>query len=228
MAELNIFIYKKGNSIIHKLHPTLKVILMVLSSYVITTGNNFILLYYISIIIFGFFISKLPLKLLLKDLKYLLFLGVIISLSESSIISGLIYTVRIGEMILLGTIFTGTTRPEDIAPGLFKIIRSRRIAQNIALTIGLIPTFLISWKEIESSLNSRGLYIRKNPLRILNGIVLPLLIETFKKADSISMAMESRCYTGWVEEEIRDTRINIPIIILIIFPYPLLIGKLLL
>ncbi len=228
MADINIFIYKKGNSLIHQLHPTLKIVLMILSSYLITTGETLLLFYYITIILFAFFISKLSLSLLLKDLRYLLILGVIISLFESSIYSGLIYTARIGEMLLLGTIFTGTTRPEDIAPGLFKIIRNKKIAQNISLTIGLVPTFLISWKEIESCLNSRGLYIRKNPFRILNGIVLPLLIETFKKADYISMAMESRCYTGWMEEEITDTKINIPIIILIILPYLISIGRLLL
>lgn len=228
MADIKLFIYQKGSSSIHKTHPTQKILLLILTSYFLTTGSLYILLYYLVVILLGFYISKLDIKLLFKDLKYLLVLTIIITIFQGSIKNSLIYTLRIGEMLILGTIFTGTTKPNEIAPGLYKLIRNRKIAQNISLTINLIPTFLIGWKEINQSLNSRGLYLSKNPFRKLFGIAIPLLIETFKKSEDISMAMESRAYSGWNNTEIEDNKINIIMLIIFISPFLLLIKKLLL
>jgi len=219
MAELNIFIYKKGDSPIHRTHPTVKIILLMLSSYMISKGNIFILSYFSILILSGFFITTLSIKMLFKDIKYLIILGVIISILQLSVKGALIYILRIGDILLLGTIFIGSTRPNEISPGIYNIVRSRRLAQNISLTINLIPTFIITWKEIELSARSRGVYIKRNPLNLVKGLLVPLLIETFKKADTISRAMDSRSYNGWIKEDIEDRNINFQLILLVLLPY---------
>lgn len=223
MATLNLFIYKEDVTILHKMHPTLKIILMGFISFLLTYGNNIILVYYTTLVLIGFILSKLNIYLILKDLKYIIFLGSILTIFSGDIIPSVIYTLKIGIIILLGTLFMGTTRPEDITPGLYNIIRNKKLTENISLTIRLIPTFLISWGEIEESLKSRGLYLSKNPLKIIFNITIPLLIETFKRGDSISMAMESRCYSGWVKSKVFERGISISIIALTISPTLLLI-----
>lgn len=237
MAQVNLFIFKKGESKLHKTHPTLKILLMFASSMLITTGSNIVLIYYLLLILLGFYKSKLKLSLLLKDIKYILIIALLIILFQvilssgnkiSILLSSLIYSLRIGEIILLGTIFMGTTEPSEITPGLYKVLRNKKIAENISLTIRLIPTFLIGWKEIEESLNSRGLYLIKNPFRFMSAVSLPLLVETFKKADQISMAMDSRCYSGWSDESINNTKLDVIIISLTLLPSLLLIKRLLL
>lgn len=233
MANLDLFSYTKVNSRLHRTHPTLKIVLLSLISFSIVYGSKYALIYYLILIIFGFITSKLT--LLFHQFKYLLFITISITLfqivinrdfSIIAIVNTLIYILRITEVILLGNLFTGTTRPQDITQGLYNIIRNKKLSENISLTIRLIPTFLISWNEIEQSLNSRGLYLRKNPFVLLKNISIPIIVDTFKKADSISTAMESRCYSGWIEEKVRDTNIDIPLIIIVILPYLLWIGML--
>lgn len=237
MADIKIFIYSSGNSRLHKAHPTLKILLITISSLLITMGSYTTLFYYGVLLLFGFYNSGLGLSLLLKDLKYIIIIGISLVLFQGLLTSeerltilktSLIYLVRIGEIILIGTLFTGTTKPEDITPGLYRIIRNKKVSENISLTLRLIPTFLISWKEIEESLNSRGLYLIRNPFRFIGSISIPLLVETFKKADSISIAMDSRCYIGWIEENIIDRKIDLILIISVILPVLLQTGKLLL
>ncbi|MGL1890278.1 MAG: energy-coupling factor transporter transmembrane protein EcfT [Spirochaetaceae bacterium] len=227
MASVNLFIYQLGDSTIHKMHPTLKILLSSLLTIQIVKANYYTLTYITILILFGFYVSKLSFKLILKDLRYVIFLSITLIFFQiifsvdtvlESVIYSLTYVLRVTLMILLGTLFTGTTPPQDITPALFKIIKIKKIAEYLSLTIRLIPTFLISWKEIEMSLNSRGLYLVKNPFKIMSRISIPLLVETFKRADMVSMAMESRSYTGWLVNDVTTKEINIKAILFVTLP----------
>ena len=231
MAEVVLFSYQKGDSRIHRLHPTLKILMLFFVAIGVTYGDLLTLLYYIVLIGLSFYKSKISKNLF--QMKYITLLAVTIFLFQVVLIkditfeaikNSILYVVRISSVILLGRIFTETTRPDDITPGIYNIIRSRRVAQNISLTIRLIPTFLISWSQIQLALKSRGLYLRKNPFIILKNITIPLLVETFKKSDSISNAMESRCYTGWVKCKTFEDNLDILLIVLTTLPHLLQIG----
>lgn len=234
MAEIELFTYDKGCSRLHKTHPTLKIIILSVISISITYGSNFYLVYYLLLLLLGFYTSGI--KKVFNELKYILFISLSLLLfqlllkgdfSIEAILTIGIYILRIFLIILMGRLFTGTTRPEDITPGLFNILRNKKLTENISLTIRLVPTFFIGWAEINETLNSRGLYMRKNPIYILKNISIPLLIETFKNADIISQAMESRCYTGWVKTEATETKIDFLIIFLVTIPHLQLIKMLL-
>lgn len=234
MAEIKLFTYTKGQSPIHKTHPTLKIILLAIISISITYCSALYLYYYLSLLLLGLYISKI--KNIFNEIKYITFISITLILfqiilvrdfSVDSILSIGIYILKICALLLMGRIFTGTTKPEDITPGLYNILRNKKLAENISLTIRLVPTFLISWGEIKETLNSRGLYLRKNPLYILKNITIPMLIETFKKSDSISIAMESRCYKGWIKNDVIDNKIDIILIVLVIIPHLLRIKMLL-
>lgn len=234
MAEIELFSYVKGQSCIHKTHPTLKIILLAIISISITYCTPLYLYYYLSLLLLGLYISKI--KKIFNEIKYIVFILITLILfqivlvrdfSVESLLSIGIYILRICALLFMGRIFTGTTKPEDITPGLYNILRNKKLAENISLTIRLVPTFLISWGEIKETLNSRGLYLRKNPLYILKYITIPMLIETFKKSDSISVAMESRCYYGWIKKDVINNKIDIKLIILVIIPHLLRIKMLL-
>jgi len=227
LANINLFTYCRGDSVLHRCHPTLKIVSMILISVLITKGSLFMTLYFLSIVIISYIVSKLKFRLILKDVKYLVLLLVLLLIIQRD--PGVyLYILKIGIILAFGTIFTGTTRPNDISPGLYKIFPNKFIARNIGLTINLIPTFIISWQEIEIALKSRGLYLRKNPFRIIIGLGIPLVIQTFKKADTISLAMESRLFTGNYLGDIEAREINPLVIIPSVLPLLLLLKKLLL
>lgn len=226
MAEIVLFSYEKGDSKIHKLHPTLKILLLSLISISITYGSIFTVIYYILFIALGFYISGIEGDI--RQSKYIVFLTIMVILfqivftgdfSLETILITALYVVRISLIIFMGKLFTATTKPDDITPSIYNLLPSMSIAENISLTIRLIPTFLISWSEINQTLKSRGLYLRKNPFYILRNITIPLLIETFRKSDTISSSMESRCYSKWVKCKVSENRIDILIILLAILPH---------
>lgn len=217
MAKIELFIYKEGRSFLHRLHPTLKIVLMMILAFQVTYGSLYIISYYLLITLIGFYSTKI--KIPFKEVRYILFLYIILLLTKTGLLTSLIYMLRIIIIIFSGALFTGTTRPDDITPGLYKILRVKKLCQNISLTIKIIPSFLIAWNEIEENLKSRGLYIRRNPFRILFNTAIPLLIETFRKSENLSIAMESRFYNGWIEKDIIEKKINIPLIIIITIPY---------
>lgn len=237
MAQIDFFTYNKKDTIIHSTHPTLKIILIALLSITLTRGTIFELMYSISIIVIAYFVSLIPLKSLVKEFRYILFLISSLTVFQfllggldiiEALSSAAYYGLRITGLITLGSIFINTTKPQEITPGVYNIIRSKQISEFISLTIKLIPTFIIGWSHVDESLKSRGLYLSKNPFRIMKHLSIPLLVETFKRANSISISMESRGYNGWIKTDIENKRLPIFLVIPVIIPYLLQIKMLLL
>ncbi|MBN2618339.1 MAG: energy-coupling factor transporter transmembrane protein EcfT [Spirochaetales bacterium] len=224
MAEINIFNYIPGKSRLHKLHPSIKIILMLIISGLTLYGDIYFTIYYFILSIIATKFCKI--KIGKVQIKYLIFIFVSMSVFQYFFSQGVDYSIKIVTIILYGNIFTSTTKPSDITPGLYILIRNRRISENLSLTIRLIPMFLLGWSEINDTLNSRGLFVQKNPFRKIYYITIPLLVETIKRADNISAAMDSRNYNGWTNEEIKYREIYLSIIIIVLLPCLLLIKKL--
>lgn len=65
----------------------------------------------------------------------------------------------------------------------------------VGLTLSLIPLVFDTYREISDAQAARCLQGRRNPLRRLRLLVLPLMLKTFGRADHLAEAMESRCYS---------------------------------
>lgn len=236
MAQIDFFTYNKKNTILHKTHPTLKIILIALLSITVTRGSLLELIYSVALITVSYFAAQIPFKSLIKELRYIIFLIASLTLFQfllgglsfiESLNSAGYYGLRIAGLITLGSIFINTTKPQEISPGVYNIVRNKQVSEFISLTIKLVPTFIIGWSRVDESLKSRGLYFSKNPFRIMKHISIPLLVETFKRADSISTSMESRGYKGWIKADIENKKISVFLIIPVIIPYLLQIKTLL-
>jgi energy-coupling factor transporter transmembrane protein EcfT len=221
MAELNIFHYWPGNSIFHRMDGRIKLLCMVLLS--ITAGvvieiPDFIILTIVLVVVFiG---ARLPGMVILKEMRYFAFWMLVIILTHSfsvpgapilllpigkltreGLMSGLLFVWRLMLMIIIGTIFTGTTSLSNLRNiiewflRLIPFLPASRVATILSLTFKQIPLIFDRASEILDAQRSRCIENRHHPLRRIRFLMVPLFLRIFSQADEIAYAMEARCYS---------------------------------
>jgi len=221
MAQMTFFHYMHKNTVIHQMDARIKLLCMLLLSLSTALASKWqhyvIPLFLVAV---ALVIAKLPVTTLLKEMKFFAFIMLIVfvsnaftipgdsllefsigSISIHGVIRGGHFIGRFTLIILISIIVTSTTsflaykkviewylRPIPFIPEV-------RIATMVNLIFMLIPVILDSHKELMEAQKSRCVELRKNPIKRLKFIVLPLLNRTFQRADEIVYAMESRCYS---------------------------------
>lgn len=110
-------------------------------------------------------------------------------------------------LLIAGTsILTLTTSPIELTDGIEKLLRpiGKEIAHELAMmmTIALrfIPTLIDETDKIMKAQKARGADFDSGNIiqkaKNLVPLLVPLFISSFRRADELAMAMESRCYRG--------------------------------
>ncbi|NTW05977.1 MAG: energy-coupling factor transporter transmembrane protein EcfT [Peptococcaceae bacterium] len=219
MAQLIAFNYFYRDSVIHSLDVRIKFVTMILFSAAIgriTSPNQFI---GVSLILLAAMVlSRLPFAELFRQMRYfgLLILGIIVihsfsvsgtkiapipGLTVEGFVLGLFFSWRLFLVIIICVIFTGTTALKQLRKGIewflhpIPFLPASRIATMINLVFVLIPMLFDQASEILDAQKARCIEVNRNPIRRIKYLTVPLLLQTFKRADELIMAMESRCYT---------------------------------
>ena len=234
MAELNIFHYIPKKSIIHNMDGRMKLICMILFTMAAgIAARIFDLTILTSVLVIALIGSRLPIKNLLTEIRYFLFLiGMVIVFNSFSVPgtpitsipirgitweglnSGLMYGWRLFLIILICTILTGTT-PLSLLKSVIEwflspipFVPEARVATMFSLTFVLIPLVFDQASEMREAQKARGIEGRKNPIARVRFLIFPLLLHTFMRADEMVMAMESRCYSEVRTKAVFKTNIN--------------------
>lgn len=108
---------------------------------------------------------------------------------------------RLSLLVVLGSLLAGTTQVVSIQAALawylrpFPFLRGGRIATMVGLTVTLIPLIFDSYREVSEAQASRGAGSIRNPIRRIALLAFPLLLKTFRRADTLAAALESRSYS---------------------------------
>jgi len=234
MAELNIFHYIPQKSIVHNMDGRIKLICMILFTVAAGIATRILDLTILTfILLIALIVSKLPIKNLLTEIRYYLFLiGIIVVVNSFSVPgtpitsipirgltweglnSGLIYGWRLILIILICTILTGTI-PLSILRNVIEwflapipFVPEARVATMFSLTFVLIPLVFDQASEMREAQKARCIEGRKNPLARVIFLLFPLLLHTFMRADELVLAMESRCYSEVRTKAVFKTNIN--------------------
>lgn len=122
------------------------------------------------------------------------------SITEQGLNEGILVAFRFFLVMLTGLLFSITTKPSSVKSAVqwfFKpipFVPEKRVAVMISLSLGFMPVILKQAKEISDAQKARCSDLQKNPVKRITRLVLPLLKKTFLSADSLVLAMESRCY----------------------------------
>ncbi|KYG29490.1 energy-coupling factor transporter transmembrane component T family protein [Alkalihalobacillus trypoxylicola] len=106
-------------------------------------------------------------------------------------------TLKYLTVIPVALLFIVTTNPSEFAASMNKMGISYRISYSVALALRYIPDVQRDFRNIAQSQQARGLDMSSNekwPKRIKNAatIIIPLILSSLEKIDTISHAMELR------------------------------------
>ena len=130
------------------------------------------------------------------------------SVTSAGIESAVFVAIRLALLLLSGSLLTLTTTTLDITEAFERLLSPlRRIgvpAHEFALVMGIalrfLPQFVDEFRTIRAAQASRGAKLATSPTRSgLNGLtslLVPLFASAFRHADTLSSAMEARCYHG--------------------------------
>ena len=116
--------------------------------------------------------------------------------------------VRLTLLLLSGSLLTLTTTTLDITEASERLLEPlRRLgvpAHEFALVLGIalrfLPQFVDEFRTIRAAQVARGAKLASSPTRSglsgLTSLLVPLFTSAFRHADTLSAAMDARCYHG--------------------------------
>ena len=131
-----------------------------------------------------------------------------LKITDLGIINGVYISLRIVLIVMASAILTFTTKPSDLADGLEKSfgflnkikVPVHEIAMIISLALRFIPTLMSETEKITKAQKARGAkFDGENILERVKSflpLLVPLFVSAINRALELSVAMESRCYTG--------------------------------
>lgn len=120
---------------------------------------------------------------------------------------GLFVGCRLVLLLLLGSLLTMTTTSIDVTEATERLLspfaRVGLPAHEFAFVMGtalrFLPQFSDEFQSIRAAQLARGARLSTSPVRgmaALSSMVVPLFASVFRHADTLSAAMEARCYHG--------------------------------
>ncbi len=225
--------YYESNSFVHRLDPRTKILILILDIvFLFLTKNIYSLIVPAVQIFLILIISKVPAKMFFKNIKTILpiiiFTTVInlfyatggtvlltvwhFTITTAGIFRAVYMASRIILLILLSSVLTYTTTPNDITDAIESLLSFLRIfglrnavhmlAMMMTIALRFIPTLVEETEKIMNAQKARGADLENGRLidriKALIPILIPLLISSVRRAYELAEAMECRCYNGGV------------------------------
>ena len=182
MAAKTVLNYLPRESVIHKLTGTTKLAFFLLFTFAsMITYNTWVLLGLFAVSLAAFKLSKIK----FREVRFMMiFMLVFISLK---------YFVALPVAIL----FISATNPSEFAASLNSIGISYKVGYSVAIALRYIPDIQRDYHSISQAQQARGVELGKNEhffARLKNSvnILLPLILTSLNRIDTISNAMELR------------------------------------
>lgn len=131
-----------------------------------------------------------------------------IRITEEGLVRALFMGFRLVILIMGSSLLTYTTSPIRLTDGIeallkpFEIIKvpAHEIAMMMTIALRFIPTLMDETDKIMKAQMARGARFDSKKLiekaKSFLPLLVPLFVSSFKRADELALAMESRCYRG--------------------------------
>ena len=131
-----------------------------------------------------------------------------ITISYEGVTRAAFMAIRLVLLIIGSSMLTLTTKPIELTDGLEKLmsplskigVPSHEIALMMTIALRFIPTLMEETDKIIKAQQARGADFESGSIiqraKSLIPILIPLFISSFRIAQELALAMESRCYHG--------------------------------
>lgn len=132
----------------------------------------------------------------------------IIRIYKAALINAGKMALRIILLVLGPTILTLTTTPVELTDALERLLKPlsyikipvHELAIIMSIALRLIPTLVEETDKIISAQKARGADFESGNLfkraKAMLPVLIPLFVSSFRRADELAYAMDSRCYRG--------------------------------
>ena len=210
LKDITIGQYLPGNSVIHRLDPRTKILLIVAFLIVLFTVGSFA--GYAALAIFLFAVNKIanvPFKMLIKSLKPLLFFIIftavinlfltrgepifkwgIITITKEGVSLTISMSLRLIFLVIGTSVLTYTTSPIVLTDGIESLFRplskigfpAHEIAMMMTIAIRFIPTIIDETDKIMKAQSARGSDFESGSLIRRAKALIPILVPLFVSA----------------------------------------------
>ena len=221
LTNIRIGGYYHRDSPVHNLDPRTKLLallLLIVSVFLVEASWGFLIM--VSFVAGAVLLSYLPLRLVLRGLRPMIWLFASIMILHIFFTGGgfrptwegLYSGMRVGCRFLLiamgAIVLTLTTVPLQLANGMANILRPLRkigfpahqFPVMMVIVLHFIPALFAEAEKLVLAQKARGGQLSGKSffgrLKALTPILAPLLRSSFRQADELAMGMEARCYHG--------------------------------
>lgn len=129
-------------------------------------------------------------------------------LTKEGIRQGFFMGLRLALLVMVTSVLTLTTTPIALTDGIESILNpfkrlglpAHELAMMMTIALRFIPTMMEETEKIMNAQKARGADFESGSLirraKALIPVLVPLFISSFRRADDLAVAMESRCYRG--------------------------------
>ncbi|KYD20691.1 MAG: energy-coupling factor transporter transmembrane protein EcfT [Caldibacillus debilis] len=229
MMEKMIFgRYVPGNSLLHRLDPRCKLVLLTAYIGIVFIPNNaatyaILALFTLWLVI----LSKVPVKFLFNGLQFIFWLILITLLLhlfftkegdvvfqyggfkvyERGLTLGVFVSLRFLLLVITTSLLTLTTTSIEMTDGMEYLLNPLKrfrfpvheLALMMSIALRFIPTLMDETDKIMKAQMARGADFTgpvKERIRAVVPLLIPLFINSFKRAEELATAMEARGYRG--------------------------------
>ena len=210
MRDIAFGQFYPGNSLLHKLDPRAKILLLICFIVLVFCTSNYISLALVVCSVLGIvLLSKVPLRLYFKSLKMILVIVLItsalnlfygtgepvfewgfIKVTMSGINNAVFVAARIVCLILISSVLTFTTSPTDLTDALERLmkplnifhVKVHEIAMMMTIALRFVPLLLEETDKIMSAQKARGADMESGSLTQRIKALIPVLIPLFVSA----------------------------------------------
>ena len=231
MREIALGQYYPVDSVLHRLDPRTKIVLMIAYITMIFFVKTFIGFGIVFVFLAAaILLSRVPVGKVLKSLKTIMFLVLftvimsllfyagkeedliwrwgIIKVYRAGLIKAGLMALRLMFLVVGPTLLTFTTTPVALTDGLESLLKPltyikfpvHELAMIMSIALRLIPTLVEETDKIQSAQKARcadfdsGNVFKRAKAMI--PVLIPLFVSSFRRADELADAMDSRCYRG--------------------------------
>lgn len=206
-----------GNSLFHRMDPLSKgfwIIILSVFAFVLSAPQllGTILM---SVLVLIFAAAKVPFRRFIKPFMLLALLGLCAGffqvfarngagpaainlgnfhLTTSALMFGATFAIRIMLIATASLLFIWTTDPRDFIVSLIYLRVPYRIAYAMFVALRFVPLLEHEMQIIREAQTVRGVEEVKGKLEALKRYVVPLLVTSIRRSESMGIAMESRAF----------------------------------
>ncbi|MGL5150338.1 MAG: energy-coupling factor transporter transmembrane component T family protein [Clostridium sp.] len=129
-----------------------------------------------------------------------------LSIYEEGVRTAFFMAFRLIFLVVGTSLLTLTTSPIELTDGIERLLKfigkelAHEIAMMMTIALRFIPTLMDETDKIMKAQKARGADFESGNIiqkaKSLIPLLVPLFISSFRRADELAMAMESRCYRG--------------------------------